>query len=79
MLAGTQQDSVPHAESRDWLTVGLTEEGLPKPFAPTHLSLSADAEEQTGSQGNLEPDLEFPLFFRLCHFPHDFLWKETHS
>lgn len=78
ILAGTQQESLPHAESRDWQTVGLTEELLPKPFAATHLSLSADAEEQTGSRGNLEPDFEFPLFFRLCHFPNDFLWKETH-
>lgn len=58
--AGTQ----PHAESRDWLTVELTE-GLPKPFAATHLSLSADAEEQAGTRGNWEPDFEFPLFFRL--------------
>lgn len=78
-LAGTQQESLPHSESRDWLAVGLTEEGLPKLFAATHLSISADAEEQIGSQGNLEPDFEFPLFFRLCHFPNDFLWKETCS
>lgn len=58
ILAGTQQESLPHSESRDWLTVGLTEEGLPELFAATHLSLSADAEEQTGSQGNLEPDFK---------------------
>lgn len=72
-LAGTQQESLPHSESKDWLAVGLTEEGLPKLFAVTHLSLSADAEAQTGSQRNLEPDFEFPLFFRLCHFPNYFL------
>lgn len=56
------------------------QQGSPsRALVATYLSLSREVKEQTGSWGNVEPDFEFPFFFRVCHFPNASLWKETDS
>lgn len=78
-LTETQYHSLPHAESRDCLTVGLAEQGLaehscsslPVPF---YRCRGADwFMKESGAR------FWIPIFFRLCHFPNALLWKETHS
>jgi len=58
-LTGTQQESLPHAESRDWLAVVLAEQGLAECSCS---SLPVPFYRHGGAEQfirNLEPDFEF--------------------